>query len=71
MNVWYFLDFEFNHVAEMPKGDPLPNTADVTYIGQILWQRRNEKLPDWVTALSYEQPVVWVYPGKERYKGWN
>jgi hypothetical protein len=22
VNVWYFLDFEFNHVAEMPKGEP-------------------------------------------------
>jgi MGT family glycosyltransferase len=54
-------------VVGMPETDPLPNTADVTYIGPILWQKTDEKLPDWVAALSDERPVVWVYPGNPSY----
>lgn len=54
-------------VVGMPETDPLPNTADVTYIGPILWQRLDEKLPDWVVGLSTERPVVWLYPGNPRY----
>jgi UDP:flavonoid glycosyltransferase YjiC (YdhE family) len=54
-------------VVGIPETDPLPDTADVTYIGPILWQRTDEKLPDWVAALSDERPVVWVYPGNPSY----
>jgi len=54
-------------VVGMPETDPLPDTADVTYIGPILWQKRDEKLPDWIKALNTEQPVIWIYPGNPRY----
>ena len=54
-------------VVGMPETDPLPDTADVTYIGPILWQRIDEKLPDWITGLSDDRPVVWVYPGTPCY----
>jgi len=54
-------------VVGMPETDPLPETADVTYIGPILWQRSDEKLPDWVFGLSTARPVVWLYPGNPRY----
>lgn len=54
-------------VVGLPETDPLPETADVTYIGPILWQRIDSELPDWITNLNTEQPVIWVYPGNPRY----
>jgi len=54
-------------VVGMPETDPLPETADVTYIGPILWQQPEAKLPDWAEELSDEQPVIWVYSGNPRY----
>jgi UDP:flavonoid glycosyltransferase YjiC (YdhE family) len=54
-------------VLGMPETDPLPETANVTYIGPILWQKQEEKLPDWIDDLSREQPVIWLYPGKLKY----
>lgn len=54
-------------VLGLPETDPLPETANVTYIGPILWQQSDEKLPDWVDSLSNEQPVIWLYPGNLQY----
>ncbi len=54
-------------VLGLPETDPLPTTADVTYIGPILWQRQDEKLPAWVSDLSREKPVIWLYPGNLQY----
>jgi UDP:flavonoid glycosyltransferase YjiC (YdhE family) len=53
-------------IVGTPDTDPLPATARVTYIGPILWHR-DAPLPEWVTALSRDKPVVWVYPGEPRY----
>ncbi|MDH4137689.1 MAG: hypothetical protein OEW09_13395, partial [Anaerolineae bacterium] len=50
-----------------PEADPLPETANVTYIGPILWQKPEAKLPDWINDLSVEKPVIWVYSGNPRY----
>jgi MGT family glycosyltransferase len=54
-------------VLGIPETDPLPKTANVTYIGPILWQRQDEKLPDWIDGLNREQPVIWLYPGNIQY----
>lgn len=54
-------------VVGMPETDPLPDTANVVYIGAILWQRAGEKLPDWVADLSKTKPVIWIYPGNPQY----
>jgi len=54
-------------VLGMPETDPLPPNTNVTYIGPILWQRRDEKLPAYVANLSREKPVIWLYPGNLQY----
>jgi len=54
-------------VVGMPETDPLPETANVIFIGAILWQRAGEKLPDWVANLSKMKPVIWLYPGNPQY----
>jgi UDP:flavonoid glycosyltransferase YjiC (YdhE family) len=53
-------------VLGIPETDPLPG-IDATYIGPILWEKKDEKLPVWVAGLSTEQPVIWVYSGNPRY----
>jgi MGT family glycosyltransferase len=54
-------------VLGMPETDPLPETANVTYTGPILWQEQEGKLPDWINDLSREEPVIWLYPGNLQY----
>ena len=54
-------------VVGMRETDPLPDTADITYIGPILWQRSDETLPEWVADLSTTKPVIWLYSGNPRY----
>ena len=54
-------------VLGTPETDPVPDTADVTYIGPILWQKPDAMLPDWVEALGHEKPVIWVYTGNPQY----
>jgi UDP:flavonoid glycosyltransferase YjiC (YdhE family) len=54
-------------VLGMPETDPLPEAANVTYVGPILWQRTEEKLPDWVADLSTTKPLIWLYPGNPQY----
>jgi UDP:flavonoid glycosyltransferase YjiC (YdhE family) len=54
-------------VVGTPETDPLPDTANVTYIGPALWQKENTKLPDWIEKLEKGKPVIWVYAGNPRY----
>ncbi|MGC9335362.1 MAG: glycosyltransferase [Anaerolineae bacterium] len=54
-------------VLGVPETDPLPETADVTYVGPVLWQNPGDKLPDWIAELSTEKPVIWLYPGNPQY----
>ena len=54
-------------VVGMPEADPLPETADVTYVGPLLWQKSEARLPDWADDLSREKPVIWVYSGNPHY----
>jgi len=54
-------------ILGLPETDPLPDTANVTYIGPILWQEKQEHLPDWINDLGREQPVIWLYPGNLKY----
>ena len=58
---------EITLVVGMPERDPLPDTANVTYIGPVLWQRPDERLPDWFADLSTTKPVIWLYPGNPQY----
>lgn len=51
--------------------DPLPEGANVTYIGAVLWQTENAQLPDRFAALDQEKPLIWVYSGNPRYAGNN
>ena len=54
-------------IVGTPETDPISSNAPVTHVGPILWQRCNATLPDWVLALSRDQPVIWVYSGNPRY----
>jgi UDP:flavonoid glycosyltransferase YjiC (YdhE family) len=54
-------------VVGTPETDPLPETANVTYLGPILWQEPQATLPAWVGALSRDTPLIWVYSGNPRY----
>jgi UDP:flavonoid glycosyltransferase YjiC (YdhE family) len=54
-------------VVGMPETDPLPQTAEATYIGPILWQKPDEKMPEWFAELSDAKPVIWAYTGNPRY----
>jgi len=54
-------------VLGLPETDPLPESAEVVYIGPILWQEREERLPNWIDDLGREQPVIWLYPGNLQY----
>lgn len=54
-------------VIGMPETDPLPAEAQVTYIGPLLWQKENGKMPTWFDNLRRDKPVVWVYSGNPSY----
>ena len=54
-------------VVGMPDTDPLPAKTKVTYIGPVLWQKENAKMPEWFENLSRDKPVVWVYSGNPSY----
>jgi len=54
-------------VLGIPRTDPLPERADVTYVGPILWQQPGSTLPDWIEDLDSDRPLVWLYPGNLRY----
>jgi len=50
-----------------PETDPLPASANVQYVGAIVWQREKALLPEWVDALNRHKPLIWVYSGNPRY----
>ena len=54
-------------VVGMPQTDPLPESANVIYVGAVLWQNARAPLPDWFDNLRPDRPVVWVYSGNPRY----
>jgi len=54
-------------ILGIPETDPLPNTTDVNYIGTLLLQKQNEKIPDWMENLQKDKPVIWIYPGNMQY----
>lgn len=54
-------------ILGIPDTDPLPPKTHATYIGPILWQRADAKLPDWFARLDRVKPVIWVYSGNPRY----
>jgi UDP:flavonoid glycosyltransferase YjiC (YdhE family) len=56
-------------VLGIPELDPLPQTAQVTYIGPVLWQKPEAVVPPLIAELRTDKPVVWVYTGKLRYAG--
>jgi UDP:flavonoid glycosyltransferase YjiC (YdhE family) len=56
-------------VVGMPELDPLPDTAQVTYIGAVLWQNSNASFPEVLSAFKSGIPIVWVYTGRLRYAG--
>ncbi len=54
-------------VVGMPETDPLPETADVTYLGALLWEKPGSELPEWISELDSAKPLVWLYTGNPRY----
>ena len=54
-------------VVGIPEVDPLPATADVTYVGPVLWEHPDARTPSWVDDLDPGVPLVWLYPGNLRY----
>ena len=53
-------------VLDTPETDPLPASANVQYVGPVVWQRSDSSLPEWVQR-SPEKPIIWVYSGNPRY----
>jgi UDP:flavonoid glycosyltransferase YjiC (YdhE family) len=56
-------------IVGTPETDPVSSAANVAHVGQIIWQRGNAVLPEWVSELSRNNPIVWVYSGNPRYFG--
>lgn len=54
-------------VVGTPETDPLPDSTDVTYIGPLLWQKSEARLPDWILQLDKDKPLIWIYSGNPRY----
>jgi UDP:flavonoid glycosyltransferase YjiC (YdhE family) len=54
-------------VLDTPETDPLPASANVQYVGPVVWQRSDSSLPEWVKQRSPEKPIIWVYSGNPRY----
>jgi UDP:flavonoid glycosyltransferase YjiC (YdhE family) len=54
-------------VIGIPELDPLPKSADVTYVGPIIWQQEDSELPHWINQLDQDLPIVWLYPGNLQY----
>nr|NQU91762.1 hypothetical protein [Bacteroidota bacterium] len=54
-------------VLGIPETDPIPNTENTNYIGTLLMNQENDKLPNWIYNLQRDKPVIWLYPGNVRY----
>jgi UDP:flavonoid glycosyltransferase YjiC (YdhE family) len=56
-------------IVGTPETDPVSGSSNVTHVGQIIWQKGNAALPDWVAELNHDRSVIWVYSGNPRYAG--
>jgi len=54
-------------IAGIPETDPLAPGADALYVGPILYQKPDARLPKTVTSLDKDKPVLWVYTATPRY----
>ncbi len=54
-------------VVGTPETDPLPESADVQYVGALLWEKQSAALPSWLEDLNPDQPLIWLYTGNPRY----
>jgi UDP:flavonoid glycosyltransferase YjiC (YdhE family) len=54
-------------VVGTPETDPLPEDAEATHVGPLVWEREGERLPSWIDALGSDRPLIWVYSGNPRY----
>lgn len=55
-----------------PESDPLPRTAQVTYVGAIRGQEPEGALPEALADLSSQRPVIWVDIGRSPWgPGWR
>ena len=60
-------------IVGTPETDPVASNADVTYIGPMVFQRSDAKLPEWIEELGRsnghggKRPLIWVYSGNPRY----
>ena len=54
-------------IAGTQETDPLPSDTDVVYVGPILYQAENAKLPDYIRGMDTKRPVLWVYTATPRY----
>ena len=39
----------------------------MTYLGPVLWEGQDEELPGWVSGLSPDRPLIWLYAGNPQY----
>ncbi len=54
-------------VVGTPETDPIPESTNCIYIGPILWENSDMKLPYWINNIDNNKPVIWVYSGNPRY----
>ena len=54
-------------VVGTPNVDPVPEEAECTHIGPLLWENADDQLPEWIETISHSKPLIWVYPGNPRY----
>ncbi len=54
-------------VLGTPETDPLPDAADVQYIGMLQLHDESDMPPDWMGELPTDRPLIWLYPGNTRY----
>ena len=54
-------------IVGTPDTDPLPESSQVTYIGNLQRKAAAATLPEWFSDFPAEQPLIWVYSGNPRY----
>jgi UDP:flavonoid glycosyltransferase YjiC (YdhE family) len=54
-------------IVGTPETDPVDASANVTWIGPMVFQHSGAALPAWINELDGGKPLVWVYPGNPRY----
>ena len=56
-----------NLIVGIPETDPLPDNADVKYIGSLQEINQSDKLPKSIQNINRSRPLIWVYSGNPRY----